>query len=149
MPRIYPNRCRAFLEEALKFNTNDCQVWPFYKNKLGYGQIRVIDRIWPVHRLVLKLTDPEFTESLLSLHHCDNPPCFNPRHLYQGVQQDNVNDRERRGRSGKKGRLSPEQVLLIRHRCEDGERFVSVARDFGISPTQAAYIKKRICWPNI
>ena len=32
------------------------------------------------------------------LHHCDIPACVNPRHLYAGTQQDNVNDMVRRKR---------------------------------------------------
>jgi hypothetical protein len=32
------------------------------------------------------------------LHHCDNPPCINVEHLYEGTMLDNIRDRQERGR---------------------------------------------------
>jgi hypothetical protein len=59
----------------------------------GYGQI------WrkPVHiaanRAVLeiKLGRP-ILPGFLACHHCDNPPCCNPGHLYEGTSGDNNRD---------------------------------------------------------
>jgi hypothetical protein len=33
------------------------------------------------------------------LHHCDNPPCVNPRHLFNGTQRDNMQDSLRKDRN--------------------------------------------------
>jgi hypothetical protein len=41
------------------------------------------------------------------LHHCDNPPCCNPRHLYDGTNKDNARDREARGRRNVWGERNP------------------------------------------
>lgn len=65
-----------------------------------YGVFRVKrDGRWIVlkaHRLVLALTlgyEPD-----MACHHCDNPPCIRPSHLYAGTAKSNSDDAIERGR---------------------------------------------------
>lgn len=72
------------------------------------------------------------------LHTCDNPPCCNPAHLYEGTPQDNVRDREVRMRSANytgnnKRRLTYEDVLQIRKLVKDGVTQVKVASMLGFT----------------
>jgi hypothetical protein len=65
-------------------------------NEGGYGSIRYLGRQWVISRLVWTLvagTPPDFV-----LHRCDNPPCFNPAHLFLGTHTDNMQDASRKGR---------------------------------------------------
>lgn len=67
-------------------------------------------------------------------HVCDNPPCVNPRHLLVGSQADNVATRPRSGRwfGARTGKLTPEQVLVIRSSAKPQ---TELAREFNVSQT--------------
>lgn len=47
---------------------------------------------WFISRLMLKLLSSKFDKSLQANHSCDNEYCFNPLHLYQGTQKENMKD---------------------------------------------------------
>jgi len=71
--------------------------------KMGYGRCRVVRfgrRIWLAHVLAWVdahgMLPPE--DKPCVLHHCDNPPCVNPDHLYAGTRADNARDKSQRGR---------------------------------------------------
>lgn len=70
-------------------------------NTSGYGSIRYRGRQWIISRLVWSLVHGYPKDFVL--HKCDNPPCFNPEHLFPGTAQDNADDAKRKGRLGKKG----------------------------------------------
>lgn len=92
--------------------TTPCWVWigatDLRATKLGrqggYGHIRLGGRppkgkLHRVHVLAFKLwRTEEYNDDLNVLHHCDNPPCFNPDHLWQGTQKDNTLDAMKKGR---------------------------------------------------
>lgn len=80
-----------------------CIETPNARNKGGYGQCgttRFGKRIYLTH--VLAWIDANgrlpAEETPFVLHHCDNPPCVNAQHLYEGTLQQNAKDRDSRGR---------------------------------------------------
>ena len=44
------------------------------------------------------------------LHHCDNPPCVRPSHLYDGTHKQNMADRTNRGRTYRGPRANVENI---------------------------------------
>ena len=54
-------------------------------------------------------------EGLFVCHHCDNPPCVNPSHLFLDTQQGNLDDAKRKGRTASgdrnSSRMHPEKLL--------------------------------------
>jgi hypothetical protein len=67
----------------------------------GYRRIRLPDqRRMLMHRVAWEMFNAEpIPEGMHVLHRCDNPPCFNPHHLFLGTDLDNFQDRLKKGRA--------------------------------------------------
>jgi hypothetical protein len=65
----------------------------------GYGVFGCRGRIWRAHRASWTIHFGPIPAGLCVLHHCDNPPCTNPEHLWIGTIGDNNRDAVRKGRS--------------------------------------------------
>jgi hypothetical protein len=92
-------------------------------------------------------------DGLCVLHKCDNPPCCNPDHLFLGTHQDNVADRQRKGRTRAGGRslakLTVLSVALIRWRALCGEDQASIAASFGVTQSTVSRIGSGRIWPEV
>ncbi len=101
-----------------------CWVWTAYLNKWGYGRIYAG---YPSTRMILShnaswiLHHGPIPEGKIICHHCDNPACVHPKHIWPGTHAENSHDRDDKGRQvAPKGeaqgqsKLTAQQVLEIR-----------------------------------
>ncbi len=83
--------------------SNDCWSWNGTHNSDGYGQAWVLSRHTAIgaHRVAYVIAHGGIPKGLHVLHDCDNPGCVNPNHLFLGTHQDNMIDKEKKGRGNR------------------------------------------------
>lgn len=103
------------------------------------------------HRKVWILLYGEIPDGLDVLHHCDNPICVRPNHLFLGTNADNMHDKAAKGRVRHSlAKLTPEQVLEIRAKAATATVSHSMlAREYGVEQTAISRIVRRDTWKNI
>lgn len=90
---------------------NDC--WEFLGERVGgYGRISVAGKKVLAHRLAYDLCVDDIPAGMYVLHSCDNPACINPKHLFLGTQQDNMDDMKSKGRQGDRKGSSNSKAFL-------------------------------------
>lgn len=88
-----------------------CWNWTGARLRGGYGQFRYMCRKQQVHRVSAHIyLGFDLRSKLFVCHHCDNPACFNPKHLFIGTHRDNMRD------ALNKGRLVSNLIALIEER---------------------------------
>lgn len=101
------------------------------------------------HRLAYEEAFGEIPDGEHVLHHCDNPPCVNPGHLFTGTQADNMRDMAGKGRAAKaRAVLTKDDVLEIRSRFPRQSK-KDLADLFGVSHHTIHHIVYRRSWKDV
>lgn len=91
-----------------------CWVWTAGCFKEGYGKMRWGGRATHAHRLSWMMHNgPIPVDKPCVLHHCDNPPCVRPDHLWLGSRTDNNVDMYAKGRANPWGHKLPLLILAL------------------------------------
>lgn len=122
---------------------NRCWIWCGARDKKGYGLFRITQQeVARAHRLCYEIFNGDAGDDLVVCHKCDNPSCVNPKHLFLGTHNDNVQDcikKDRRryvsGPRHHSWKLSEVDKLAICQRFASGEPATSLAAEFGVSKT--------------
>ncbi len=92
-----------FWKKVLK--TDDCWLWLGARDRRGYGYFSVgpaaTRRTFCAHRIAVALNGRIPGDDQMVCHHCDNPQCVRPDHLFLGTHSDNMQDMHAKGRGRK------------------------------------------------
>jgi len=120
-----------------------CWNWTAAKDGCGYGFIgikRIKKSLMRAHRVSYMEFIGPIPDGLLVCHHCDNPGCVNPKHLFLGTHKDNADDMVKKGRwktGDRKGKLVNGKKISI-----NGIEYRSIihaSRTLGIHPNTITY----------
>jgi len=152
------NAIDRFLAKAETSEENNCWFWCGSKDRNGYGQFKIQRKQIKAHRIAFFLYFKKDPYNGLVCHHCDNPSCINPTHLFEGTARDNMRDMVTKGRckppklKGEKvgsARLTSQNVQLLRKLYTDGVPRKKIAQKFGISIGHVCNIAQRKKWKHV
>ncbi len=94
--------------------TGYCWLWTGKLDARGRGRVWRNGKIEIHHRAVWSILRGPIPDGAKLCHHCDNPTCANPDHIYVGTQKTNVADMMARGRHWTT--LQPERAREVAYR---------------------------------
>jgi hypothetical protein len=153
-----------FNEYAMPVPEAGCWLWTGAIASNGYGRFKVDGKPVVASRFAWSMANGEIPTGMLVCHKCDTPSCVNPNHLFIGSHQDNMDDRERKGRIslGAKhaasfstratgehngnSKITAQQASEIR---ADGRPQRAIAATHGVTQALVSLIKQNKIWRNV
>jgi len=141
--------------------SGDCWVWTSTRNYTArgefYGRFHFNGKQTLAHRVAWQLTNGEIPGGKFICHHCDNPSCVRPSHLFISDAAGNMRDMTMKGR-GKPPKLRGSKhpnsvlceldVLLIRDLVRTQAQ-KDVAGWFGVCAGTVSMIVSRKTWVHV
>lgn len=131
-----------------------CWNWTASKNHKGYGMIRTDEGFRSAHRVSYEIHRGPIPEGMFVCHHCDNPGCVNPDHLFIGTPADNTADMDAKGRRSRRpgeansnSKLNETDIIAIR--TAKGITQQKLAEQYGVGSQQISNIRRGISWAHV
>ena len=109
------------------------------------------------HRYSYELHFGKIPDGLCVCHHCDNPSCVNPKHLFLGTHKDNMQDSFKKNRmtincgdNHGNSKLKSEQIKEIRSKYVPYKYSTcKLAREYNVSQANIFDIVMNKSWKHI
>ena len=123
-----------------------CWPWKAATSEKGYGRFWLNNTMVGAHRLSWELANGSIPDGMHVCHHCDNPLCVNPDHLFLGEPADNTADMMAKGRVARGDRLPHTKLTdddVREIRSITGRTHQSIADEFRVSRTVVTRVLNR------
>jgi len=109
---------------------------------------KINNRTYSVHRLGYTLLVGPIPPGKCVLHHCDNPPCWEPEHLFTGTKRLNNLDRDSKRRNFRV--LADDEVRAVRARLTGryGNQ-TALAAEYGVALQTINAIARNRSWRGL
>lgn len=111
-------------------------------------------RLIMAHRIAWESAYGPIPDGLEVCHHCDNPPCVRPDHLFLGTHLENMQDAATKGRMKRDvtrhvTKLSPDDIRCIRKESASGVMNRDLATRYDVDPSVISKIIHGHRWGHI
>jgi hypothetical protein len=136
-----------FFSRFIKLD-NGCWQWRSHTDKDGYGILYGNNKNIRAHRLSYEIHHGAIKEGMIICHHCDNPGCVNPDHLFAGTQKDNAQDALNKGRhyTGEKNGRSKLTKEIVKEILVSDLNGQQLADKFGVTRATINRVKRGESW---
>ncbi len=103
IPNLTRKNIKNFYKKTWKniSGFGDCWIWMGANDGIsGYGKFGIGGRMFGAHRVSYFLHTGDDPGEKFICHHCDEPRCVNPSHLFIGTPRENKLDSIKKGRHG-------------------------------------------------
>lgn len=131
---------------------DDCWEWQGARRRTNYGQMYVGDRMREATHVSILIATGDWPEAgKVVCHHCDNPPCVNPNHLFVGTRAENNADKtaKRRCPAGEKHWSAKLTESDVREILASPLSQSKAGAKFGVAPITISHIRRGATWAHI
>jgi hypothetical protein len=152
----YMLKKRIMLLTRIAINERGCWNYTRYCDPEGRAKTQIGYKSIPTARLSYIVFKKRPIGNKFVCHSCDNPSCINPEHLWLGTHQDNMADRDVKGRcqrptgtKNNKCKLTETHVREIRLLRSTGLSYSAISRKFNLSAVHVRHICLRHNWKHV
>jgi hypothetical protein len=108
----------------------------------------------PAHKFAWEMENGLMPSGMFACHHCDNPRCVRPSHIFPGTPRDNTRDmlskaRDARGQRNARAVLTDADVVAIRRLQDAGYGRRRIGRMLRRSTHAVGHVLRGTSWKHL